>query len=79
MNFLKIATDEHVDRRHHGGQFTKVPNIAPNIASWVSKPLSVYLIARPYPFADLKTLWEITNSKVKFDAAVIEPSLALIA
>lgn len=73
------------------GQFTKVPNIASwvskqGIAGWyfqvvrdgmIAADLPVYLIERPYPFADLKTLWEITNSKDKFDAAIIEPWLAI--
>ncbi len=73
------------------GQFTKVPNIASwvskqGIAGWyfqvvrdgiIQADLPVYLIERPYPFANLKTLWKITNSKDKFDAAIIEPWLAI--
>lgn len=73
------------------GQFTKVPNIASwvskqGIAGWyfqvvrdgtIQADLPVYLINRPYPFANLKTLWQITNSKDKFDAAIIEPWLAI--
>lgn len=73
------------------GQFTKVPNIASwvskqGIAGWyfqvvrdgmIAADLPVYLIKRPYPFANLKTLWEITNAKDKFDAVIIEPWLAI--
>lgn len=73
------------------GQFTKVPNIASwitkqGIAGWyfqvvrdgmISADLPVYLIERPYPFATLETLWELSNSKDKFDADIIEPWLAI--
>ena len=68
------------------GQFTKVPNIASwvskqGIAGWyfevvrdgmISADLPVYLIDRPYPFATLEKLWQLSNSKEKFDAKVIE-------
>jgi hypothetical protein len=37
----------------------------------------VYLVERPYPFATLETLWQLANSKEKFDANVIEPWLAI--
>lgn len=73
------------------GQFTRVPNIASwvskqGIAGWyfqvardgmIAADLPVYLIARPYPFANLKTLWQLTNSKDKVEAAIIEPWLAI--
>ena len=73
------------------GQFTKVPNIAAwvskqGIAGWyfkvvrdgmISADLPVYLIERPYPFATLETLWQLSNSKEKFAAEVIEPWLAI--
>lgn len=73
------------------GQFTKVPNIAAwvskqGIAGWyfqvvrdglIHADLPVYLVKRPYPFATLKTLWQLANSKEKFDADVIEPWLAI--
>ena len=72
-------------------QFTKVPNIASwvtkqGIAGWyfevvrdgmISADLPVYLIERPYPFATLEKLWQLSNSKEKFDADVIEPWLAI--
>ncbi len=71
------------------GQFTKVPNIAAwvskqGIAGWyfevvrdglIDADLPVYLIERPYPFANLETLWQLSNSKEKFAATVIEPWL----
>ena len=75
------------------GQFklNKVPNIASwvtkqGIAGWyfqvvrdgmINTDLPVYLIERPYPFATLEKLWQLTNSKEKFDAEVIEPWLAI--
>ncbi|MBE0407117.1 MOSC domain-containing protein [Psychrobacter sp. AOP22-C1-22] len=73
------------------GQFSKVPNIASwvtkqGIAGWyfeveragiISADLPVYLIERPYPFATLDKLWQLSNSKEKFDAEVIEPWLAI--
>ena len=73
------------------GQFTKVPNIAAwvskqGIAGWyfevvrdgmISADLPVYLIERPYPFATLETLWQLSNSKEKYAAEVIEPWLAI--
>ena len=73
------------------GQFSKVPNIASwvtkqGIAGWyfqvvrdgmISADLPVYLIERPYPFATLEKLWQLANSKEKFDAEVIEPWLAI--
>lgn len=73
------------------GQFTKVPNIASwitkqGIAGWyfevvrdgmIDIDLPVYLIERPYPFANLETLWQLSNSKEKFAADIIEPWLAI--
>ena len=73
------------------GQFTKVPNIASwvskqGISGWyfevvrdgmIHADLPVYLVERPYPFATLETLWQLANSKEKFDADVIEPWLAI--
>ena len=75
------------------GQFklNKVPNIASwmtkqGIAGWyfqvvrdgmIDADLPVYLIERPYPFATLEKLWQLSNSKEKFDAKVIEPWLAI--
>ena len=73
------------------GQFTKVPNIASwiskqGIAGWyfevvrdgmISADLPVYLVHRPYPFATLERLWQLSNSKDKFAAEVIEPWLAI--
>lgn len=73
------------------GQFTKVPNIAAwvskqGIAGWyfqvvrdglIDAGLPVYLIERPYPFATLSRLWQLSNSKEKYDAKVIEPWLAI--
>ena len=73
------------------GQFTKVPNIAAwvskqGISGWyfqvvtdglINADLPVYLIERPYPFATLETLWQLANSKEKYDADVIEPWLAI--
>ena len=71
------------------GQFTKVPNIASwiskqGIAGWyfqvvrdgmINANLPVYLIERPYPFATLEKLWQLSNSKDKYAAEVIEPWL----
>ena len=75
------------------GQFklNKVPNIASwvtkqGIAGWyfqvvrdgmINTDLPVDLIERPYPFATLEKLWQLANSKEKFDAEVIEPWLAI--
>ncbi|MEZ7501596.1 MOSC domain-containing protein [Psychrobacter sp. Arc29] len=73
------------------GQFTKVPNIAAwvskqGISGWyfqvvrggmINDDLPVYLVKRPYPFATLETLWQLSNSKEKFDAEVIEPWLEI--
>ena len=75
------------------GQFklNKVPNIASwvtkqGIAGWyfqvvrdgmINTDLPVYLIERPYPFATLEKLWQLSNSKEKFAAKVIEPWLAI--
>lgn len=73
------------------GQFTKVPNIAAwvtkqGIAGWyfqvvrdgmIANDLPMYLIERPYPFATLETLWQLSNSKEKFAADVIDPWLAI--
>ena len=73
------------------GQFIKVPNIASwvtkqGIAGWyfevvrdgmIDADLPVYLIERPYPFATLETLWQLTNAKEKFAADIIEPWLAI--
>ena len=73
------------------GQFSKVPNIASwvtkqGIAGWyfqvvrdgmIHADLPVYLIERPYPFATLEKLWQLSNSKEKFAAKVIEPWLAI--
>lgn len=73
------------------GQFTKVPNIASwitkqGLAGWyfevvrggkIDAGLPVYLIERPYPFANLKTLWQLANQKEKVDAEVIQPWLEI--
>ena len=73
------------------GQFTKVPNIAAwiskqGISGWylqvvrdgmINADLPVYLVKRPYPLATLETLWQLSNSKEKFDAEIIEPWLAI--
>jgi MOSC domain-containing protein YiiM len=73
------------------GQFTKVPNIASwitkqGIAGWyfevvrdgiINADLPVYLVERPYPFATLAKLWQLANSKDKFDADIIKPWLAI--
>ena len=73
------------------GQFTKVPNIAAwvskqGISGWyfqvvrdglINADLPVYLIERPHPFATLEKLWQLANSKEKYDAEVIEPWLAI--
>ena len=73
------------------GQFTKVPNIAAwvskqGIAGWyfqvvrdgmIDADLPVYLIESPYPFATLEKLWQLSNSKEKYDAEVIKPWLAI--
>lgn len=73
------------------GQFTKVPNIASwvskqGIAGWyfevvrdgmIVADLPVYLIERPYPFATLEKLWQLSNSKEKFSEELINPWLAI--
>ena len=73
------------------GQFTRVPNIAAwvskqGIAGWyfqvvtdglINADLPVYLRERPYPFATLEKLWQLSNSKEKFNAELIEPWLAI--
>lgn len=73
------------------GQFNKVPNIAAwvskqGISGWyfqvvrdgiIDIDLPVYLIERPYPFATLERLWQLSNSKDKYAAEVIEPWLAI--
>ncbi|WP_440464867.1 MOSC domain-containing protein [Psychrobacter sp. ASPA161_6] len=73
------------------GQFTKVPNIAAwvskqGISGWyfqvvrdgiIDADLPVYLVERPYPFATLETLWQLANSKEKYNTEVIEPWLAI--
>ncbi|MBH0005273.1 MOSC domain-containing protein [Psychrobacter sp. SWN149] len=73
------------------GQFTKVPNIAAwvskqGISGWyfqvvrdglINADLPVYLIERPYPFATLEKLWQLSNSKEKYAADVIELWLAI--
>lgn len=73
------------------GQFTKVPNIASwvskqGISGWyfqvvrdgmINADLPVYLIERPYPFATLEKLWQLSNSKEKFDAEVMEQWLEI--
>ena len=73
------------------GQFTKVPIIASwvskqGIAGWyfevvrdglIAADLPVYLIERPYPFATLSMLWQLSNAKDKFTADIIEPWLAI--
>lgn len=73
------------------GQFTKVPNIAAwvskqGISGWyfdvvqegmIATDLPVYLIERPYPFATLERLWQLSNSKQKHPSKVIEPWLAI--
>lgn len=72
-------------------KFSKVPNIASwvtkqGIAGWyfqvvrdgiINTNLPVYLIERPYAFATLEKLWQLSNSKEKFAAKVIEPWLAI--
>lgn len=37
--------------------------------------LPVYLVHRPYPFANLKQLWALANSKQKISKEIIEPWL----
>ena len=73
------------------GQFSKVPNIASwitkqGLAGWyfevmrdgkIDSGLPVFLIHRPYPFANLKTLWQLVNQKEKVAAEVINPWLAI--
>ena len=73
------------------GQFTKVPNIAAwvskqGISGWyfevvrdgmISADLPVYLMQRPYPFATLAKLWQLSNSKERFEVDIIEPWLAI--
>lgn len=73
------------------GTFIKLPNIAAWISKqgasgWyfevardgiIDADLPVYLIERPYPFATLEKLWQLSNSKEKFTAEEIEPWLAI--
>ena len=73
------------------GQFTKVPNIAAwvskqGIAGWyfqvvrdgmINADLPVYLIERPYPFATLEKLWQLSNQKGSIEADIIEPWLTI--
>lgn len=71
------------------GHFTTVPNIASwvsqqGIAGWyfqvvrdgmIDADLPVYLIERPYPFATLEKLWQLSHAKEKYAAEDIEPWL----
>jgi len=73
------------------GQFNKTANIASwitkqGLSGWyfqvmrggmINADLPVYLIERPYPFATLAKLWQLANSKDKFDADIIKPWLAI--
>ncbi len=75
------------------GQFKakQLPNIASwvskqGISGWyfqvvrdgmIDADLPVYLIERPYPFATLEKLWQLSNSKDKYAAEEIEPWLAI--
>lgn len=75
------------------GQFKakQLPNIAAwvskqGISGWyfevvrdgmIDADLPVYLIERPYPFATLEKLWQLSNSKDKYARDVIEPWLAI--
>lgn len=75
------------------GQFKakQLPNIAAwvsmqGISGWyfevvrdgmIDANLPVYLIQRPYPFATLSMLWQLSNSKDKFELDVIDPWLAI--
>lgn len=43
----------------------------------LSAGLPVYLVARPYAFADLATLWQLANQKGKLPADVVERWLAI--
>ncbi|WP_227526185.1 MOSC domain-containing protein [Psychrobacter sp. FDAARGOS_221] len=43
----------------------------------INQGMPVYLIKRPYPFANLQTLWQLTNQKQPVSADVIEPWLAI--
>ncbi|WP_019520566.1 MOSC domain-containing protein [Faucicola boevrei] len=36
---------------------------------------NVVLVARPYPFANLQTLWQLTNQKGNIDKAILDPWL----
>ena len=69
----------------------QLPNIAAwvskqGISGWyfevvrdgmIDADLPVYLIERPYPFATLEKLWQLSNSKDKYARDVIEPWLAI--
>lgn len=46
-------------------------------AGKLSAGLPVYLVARPYAFADLATLWQLTNQTGKLPADVVERWLAI--
>lgn len=39
--------------------------------------LPVYLVKRPYPFANLETLWALANQRQKLDKHIIEPWLEI--
>ncbi|MFW2177524.1 MULTISPECIES: MOSC domain-containing protein [unclassified Moraxella] len=39
--------------------------------------LPVYLVERPYPFADLATLWQLANQKGNLDSDIVDKWLAI--
>ena len=43
----------------------------------IDADLPVYLVEGTYQFATLEKLWQLSNSKDKFDAEVIQPWLAI--
>lgn len=43
----------------------------------IDNGVPVYLVERPYPFANLQTLWQLANQKSPIDADVIEPWLTI--
>ncbi|WP_438012129.1 MOSC domain-containing protein [Psychrobacter raelei] len=43
----------------------------------IDNGMPVYLIERPYPFATLQSLWQLTNSKEPIEASIIEPWLGI--
>lgn len=67
------------------------PNISPfisrqGIAGWyyqvvktgvLCANLPVYLVARPYPFASLATLWQLTNQTARLDSDTVNAWLAI--